>query len=49
MEFCDKFVDGFRDVSKVKNSAVSKAKVPNLMVFLEIYLYVKNIDFVEHV
>ena len=27
MEFCDKLVDRFQDLSKVKNPAVSKAKV----------------------
>ena len=26
MDFCYKFVDGFQDLSKVKNPAVSKAK-----------------------
>ena len=27
MEFCNKFVDRFQDIPKVKNPAVSKAKV----------------------
>ena len=31
MEFYDKFVDRFQDISKVKNPAVSKAKVWQLL------------------
>ena len=31
MEFYDKFVDRFKDISKVKNLAVSKAKVSQLL------------------
>ena len=31
MEFYDKFVERFQDISKVKNPAVSKAKVKQLL------------------
>ena len=31
MEFYDKFVDRFQDISKVKNPAVSKANVYQLL------------------
>ena len=31
MEFYDKFVDRYQDISKIKNSAVTKAKVQQLL------------------
>ena len=31
MEFCDKFADKFQDISKVKNTAISKAKSGNYL------------------